>query len=330
MNKFKILIIFLLISLISVGCNKNNTENQENKKDKVSLLLDWVPNTNHTGIFVAKEKGFYDDLNIEIEILNPPEDTVASLVAAEKADFGISFQDGLAMALNENENFPVVSVAALVQHNTSGLISLKEKNINSFKDLEGKIYATWDDLIEQETIKQVMENEGGDFKKVELYHSVVTDAISAIQTNVDAVWVFEGWDPFVAKELGIDYNFIKFSDTEEALDFYTPVLISNEKFLKENPKLAKRFLEATKKGYEYAIENPEDAAKILHKFAPEYDINMLTESQKFLSSQYKNDVDKWGYIDENRWNKFFDWLYERKIIQKNIAGKGFSNEYLPN
>lgn len=330
MNKFKILIIFLLISLISVGCNKNNTENQENKKDKVSLLLDWVPNTNHTGIFVAKEKGFYDDLNIEIEILNPPEDTVASLVAAEKADFGISFQDGLAMALNENENFPVVSVAALVQHNTSGLISLKEKNINSFKDLEGKIYATWDDLIEQETIKQVMENEGGDFKKVELYHSVVTDAISAIQTNVDAVWVFEGWDPFVAKELGIDYNFIKFSDTEEALDFYTPVLISNEKFLKENPKLAKKFLEATKKGYEYAIENPEDAAKILHKFAPEYDINMLTESQKFLSSQYKNDVDKWGYIDENRWNKFFDWLYERKIIQKNIAGKGFSNEYLPN
>ncbi len=313
----KNLIIFTLITILLAGCGKSNEEipnNDTSSKEKVSFMLDWVPNTNHTGIFVAKEKGFYDELNIDIEIINPPEESVTALVAAGKADFGVSFQDSIAMALNENDVFPIVAVAGLVQHNTSGLISLKEKNINSFKDLEGKTYATWGNTIEQATIRQVMENEGGDFDKVNLYHSTVTDAVSAIQTNVDS---------------NVDYNFLRFSDVEPALDFYTPVLVSNEKFLEENTDLAKRFLEATKKGYEYAIENPEEAAKILHKYSPEYDLNMIIESQKFLSKEYKAEVERWGYIDENRWNNFFKWVYEKGLIEKNIEGKGFSNEYLP-
>ena len=330
MKNLKNLIIFTLIATILVGCGKSENKNiEENEKETVSFMLDWVPNTNHTGIFVAKEKGFYDELNINIDIINPPEESVTALLASGKANFGISFQDNIAMALNENDNFPIVAVAAILQHNTSGILSLKEKNINSFKDLEGKTYATWDNLIEQATIKQVMENEGGDFEKVNLYHSTVTDAVSAIQTNVDAAWVFEGWDAMMAKISNLDYNFLRFSDVEPALDFYTPVLVSNETFLKENTDLAKRFLEATKKGYDYAIENPEEAAKILHKYSPEYDLNMLIESQKFLSKEYKADEEKWGYIDPNRWNAFFKWAYEKGLIQKNIEGKGFSNEYLP-
>lgn len=322
----KILILILILTFIS-GCSikKENL----NSKDKITFLLDWVPNTSHTGIFVAKEKGFYDQLNIEIEIKNPPEEASTALVAAGKADFGISFQDTLAMALEENEDFPAVAVATVIQHNTSGLISLKEKGIDSFKKLEGKSYATWDNKIEQAMIKQVMKNEGGSFDKVNLYHSYVTDAISAIKTNVDAVWVFEAWDAMVAKVSGLDYNFLKFKDLEPALDFYTPVIISNKKFLNENEELAKRFLKATKEGYEYAIENPEESAKILHKYSPEYDENMIIESQKFLAEEYKSEVLQWGYIDEERWNNFFKWLYENKITEKDLKGKGFSNEFLP-
>ncbi|MDE6182204.1 MAG: ABC transporter substrate-binding protein, partial [Eubacteriales bacterium] len=326
------ILIFSIVLVLFTGCgakNENNEETNSNGKEKVTFMLDWVPNTNHTGIFVAKEKGFYDELNIDIEIINPPEESVTALVTAGKANFGISFQDSIAMALNENEVFPVVAVAGIIQHNTSGLLSLKEKGIETFKDLEGKTYATWGNDIEQATIKQVMENENGNFENVELYYSTVTDAVSAMQTNVDAVWVYEAWDAMMAKVSGIDYNFLRFSDVEPALDFYSPVLISNEEFLNSNEDLAKRFLEATKKGYEFAIENPEEAAEILHKYSPEYDLEMLIESQKFLSKEYKADAKKWGYIDEDRWNRFFSWLYEKEIIKNNILGKGFSNDYLP-
>lgn len=330
-NKNLLFTVFIFL-FIFTGCSSKKDEKiseQLTQKEKVTFMLDWVPNTNHTGIFVAKEKGFYDDLNIDIEIINPPEDSVTALVASNKANFGISFQDNIAMALNQNDSFPIIAVAGLVQHNTSGIISLKEKGIESFKDLEGKTYATWGNDIEQATIKQVMENEGGDFEKIQLYYSTVTDAVSAIKTNVDAVWVFEAWDAIMAKVSGLDYNFLRFSDVEPDLDFYTPVLVSNEKFLTENEDLAKRFLEATKKGYEYAIQNPEESAKILHKYSPEYDLEMLIESQKFLSKEYKADEQIWGYIDEERWNSFFEWAYEKGLIQKNIIGKGFSNDYLP-
>lgn len=324
------ILLFSLVLFLLTGCGaKNNESINSDGKEKVTFMLDWVPNTNHTGIFVAKEKGFYDEVGIDIEIINPPEESVTALVASGKANFGISFQDTIAMALNENEDFPIVAVAGLIQHNTSGLLSLKEKGIETFKDLEGKTYATWGNDIEQATIRQVMENEKGNFDNVELYYSTVTDAVSAIQTNVDAVWVYEAWDAMMAKASGIDYNFLRFSDVEPALDFYTPVLISNEKFLNSNEDLAKRFLQATKKGYEFSIENPEEASQILHKYSPEYDLEMLTESQKFLSKEYKADAPKWGYIDEDRWNKFFGWVYEKGIIEKDIRGKGFSNDYLP-
>ena len=88
------------------------------------------------------------------------------------------------------------------------------------------------------------------------------------------------------------------------------------------------FLQATKKGYEYAIENPEESAEILHKYAPEYDVNMLIERQKYLANEYKAEVEKWGYIDANRWNNFYNWAYEKGIITKDLTNKGFTNNYL--
>lgn len=320
----KILCLFL-ICIFFVGCSTKT----ESQNDKVTFLIDWTPNTNHTGIYVALEKGFYEQERIDLQILTPPEQSTDALVASGKADFGISFQDSICMAMNENENFPILAIATIIQHNTSGILSLKEKGIDSFKNLEGKVYATWDNVLEQAIISQVMKNEGGDFSKVKLYHSYVTDALSAIQTNVDAVWVFEAWDVIQAKIKGIDYNFIKFKDVEPKLDFYTPVIISSTKYLKQNPDVAKRFLNATKKGYEYAIQNPEESAKILYKYAPEYDLNMLIESQKYLANEYKAEVERWGYIDSKRWNDFFNWAYENGIITKNLKDKGFTNDYLP-
>ncbi len=318
---------FILICTLITGCS--NKENIQTENEKVTFLLDWTPNTNHTGIYVALEKGFYNDVGIDLEILNPPEESTTALVASGKADFGISFQDTMGMAMNENEDFPIMAIATIIQHNTSGILSLKEKGIDSFKNLEGKVYATWDNALEQATIKQVMENEGASFDNVELYHSTVTDAVSAIQTNVDAVWVFEAWDTMNAKVQGLDYNFIKFKDVEPRLDFYTPVIVSSQKYLKENEETAKNFLQATQKGYEYAIENPEESAEILHKYAPEYDLDMLIESQKYLANEYKAEVEKWGYIDANRWNDFYTWAYEKGIITKDLTNKGFTNEYLP-
>ena len=98
------------------------------------------------------------------------------MVATGKAQFGVDFQDYLAPAYLSD--LPVTAVAALIQHNTSGIISLKEKGMTSPKDLEGRTYATWDLPVEQATMKNVVESDGGDWSKVNLASVTVTDVIS--------------------------------------------------------------------------------------------------------------------------------------------------------
>ena len=86
---------------------------------------------------------------------------------------------------------------------------------------------------------------------------------------------------------------------------------------------------AIKKGYEYAIANPEEAAKILVKNAPELKLELVIKSQKWLASKYKADVAEWGVIDQNRWDLFYEWLFKNGLIKKEIPkGYGFSNDYL--
>ena len=121
---------------------------------EITLVLDWTPNTNHTGFYVALEKGYFEEEGLKVNIVQPPEDGATMMVASGQAQFGIDFQDYLPPVFTSEEEIPVTAVAALIQHNTSGIISLKEDGIDSPKGLEGKNYATWDLPIE----KAMMQN----------------------------------------------------------------------------------------------------------------------------------------------------------------------------
>lgn len=326
--KKSILAILLITCLLFTACGKRQPESTTEKtKEKISVILDWVPNTNHTGMYVALEKGYYADAGLDVTINQPAEETAILMLSSGKADFGVSFQEEIAAARSAKIPQPVVAVAAIIQHNTSGILSLKKTGINSPKDMENKNYATWDLPIEKAILNDVITKDGGDFSKVKMIPSTVTDVISALNTNIDAVWIFYAWDGIAAKVKGLETNFIAFKDINPVFDFYTPVLASNENYLKNKPENAKKFLAATAKGYEYAIQNPEDAAKILVKYAPETDLQIATESQKYLASQYKSEVKTWGYIDNQRWQAFYDWMYEKKLLDKPLQN-GFTNEYL--
>ena len=312
----------MLICLVS--CTKTSSE-----KD-ITLVLDWTPNTNHTGFYVALEKGYYKELGLNVTIQQPPEDGATSLVASGKAQFGIDFQDYLAPAFSTDDPLPVTAVAALIQHNTSGIISMADKGITSPKEMEDNSYATWDLPTEKAIIKSCMEREGGDFDRVELIPSTVTDTLTAIQTNVDSVWIYYAWDGIAAEVKGLDTNYFAFGDIDPAFDFYTPVIVANNAFLESDPDTAKAFLEATAKGYKDAIADPEEAADILCKYAPELDRDIVVASQEWLADKYIDDAEYWGVFDAERWNGFFDYLWDNKLIEKEIADNfGFTNDYLP-
>jgi ABC-type nitrate/sulfonate/bicarbonate transport system substrate-binding protein len=325
------LLTIVLMVLGLAGCNQTGAQKPtQETTEKITFVLDWTPNTNHTGLYVAKELGYFKEAGLEVDIIQPPEGGALPLVAAGKAQFAVSFQEEIAAAMTSNSPLDVVAVGTILQHNTSGIISLKEDKIKSPKDMENKVYATWDTPVEKAILKQVITKDGGNYDKVKMIPSTVTDIISALKSDVDAVWIYYGWDGVATQVKGLETNFFAFKDIDPVLDFYTPVIAASNTYLSKNGETAKKFLTATAKGYEYAIEKPEEAAKILVKHAPEVDLSLATASQKYLANQYKAEVKQWGYIDQKRWDNFYTWMFENQLIPKKLdAGTGFTNAYLP-
>ncbi len=322
-----LIVLSLIVCMAACSGSKNETD-----KEKVTFVLDWTPNTNHTGLYVAIEKGYFSDAGIEVEVVQPPEGGAEMLVGSGKAQFGVSFQDSMASALIGDDALPITAVAAVIQHNTSGIISRKGEGMESPKGLEGHRYATWDSSVEKATIKQVMEAEDGDFSKVELIPSTVTDEVSALRSNsVDAIWIFYAWAGVACEIAGLETDYFAFADIDHVFDYYTPVIISNNSYLEENPETAKAFLSALSKGYEFAIDNPEEAADILMNAAPELKSNseLVYESQEYLAEQYKAECSRWGEFDSERWAGFYRWLNETELLDGELNPyKGFTNEYL--
>lgn len=132
------------------GCSNSNSASDAKKKDKqslkkVSVVLDWTPNTNHTGLYVAKEKGYFKDEGLDVDIIMPGDAGADQLVASGKSEFGVSYQESITQA--RIQGVPLVSIAAIIQHNTSGFASPAAKNIVSPKDFAGKTYGGWAHLL---------------------------------------------------------------------------------------------------------------------------------------------------------------------------------------
>ena len=301
--------------------------------ETVTFVLDWTPNTNHTGLYVALANGYFTQRGLNVEVVQPPEDGAEVLVASGKAQFGVSFQDYLAPALVEGMEMPITAVAAVIQHNTSGIVSRAGEGMDTPKGLEGKNYATWDLPVEKATMAQVMSADGGDFSKVELIPSTVTDEVSALKSgNVDAIWIYYAWAGKACEVAGLETDYFAFADMDPVFDFYTPVIIANNNYLAEKPETARDFLAALAEGYQYAMENPVLAADILMEAAPELKSNpeLVYQSQGYLTQAYQADARRWGEFDGERWSRFYTWLNENELLEGKVdPNSGFTNDYLP-
>ena len=326
MNKVLALILALSMLLSLTACGGKEEET-------ITFVLDWTPNTNHTGIYVALQKGWFEEAGLKVDVVQPPEGGSALLVASGKAQFAVTAQDSIAPALTGENAMPITAVAAILQHNTSGIVSRKGEGMDTPRGLEGHKYATWDSPVEKATIRQVMTADGGDFDKVVLIPSTVTDEVSALRSgDVDAIWIFYGWAGIACEVAGLPIDYFDFADFDPVLDFYTPIIVSNNDWLQNNPETARAFLSALSRGYEFAAENPREAADILMEAAPELKSNqeLVYRSQEYLAGEYIADAARWGEIDPDRWGGYFTWLNDNGLMETPLdPAAGFTNDYLP-
>jgi ABC-type nitrate/sulfonate/bicarbonate transport system substrate-binding protein len=298
--------------------------------DNIRVLLDWTPNTNHTGLYVALEKGWFDEEGLKVEITQPPEDEALALLGSGRAEFAVSFQESMGPAIAKGQDaIPVQAVAAIINHNTSGIMSLASRGIRRPVDLAGKRFASWETPLVTAVIRDIVENDGGNFNMVRMIPNFATDAFSALQTDVDAIWIYYAWDGIAAEVNGIDINYLDLGTIDRKFDFYTPVLVTNTGWAASNSEKARKFLRATSRGYNFAMENPVESAAILLKYAPELDRDLVMRSQDYLKTKYQGDAKRWGEIDSGRWGGFYRWMFEQDLLEKDIGEGGFTNEYLP-
>jgi ABC-type nitrate/sulfonate/bicarbonate transport system substrate-binding protein len=305
----------------------------------VSLALDWTPNTNHTGIYVAMQKGWYSAQGIDLT-LTPYSSSVApeQLVSTDKAQFAISFVESVTQGRAAGQ--PLVSIAAVIQHNTSALVSLKSSGLDTVAKLAGKRYAGFGAPYEQPVISAILKCGNApstDFQNV----TTQLDPIQALKSKqFDFAWVYMGWEGIQAQREGLELNVFPVVDNCIP-DYYSPVIVSSESFIKSQPDVVRRFLAATARGYEYAIAHPKEAADLLIKGAPAGtfdDTGLVYASQNYLSPVYAQGAKCWGQQTAQAWTAYPQFMYQtgsltdasgKPLSQPPDYAAAFTDQFLP-
>jgi ABC-type nitrate/sulfonate/bicarbonate transport system substrate-binding protein len=286
----------------------------ENKETQdVSLQLDWTPNTNHTGFYVAKEKGFYEEAGINLNILPYSEAAADTIVGAGKANCGITSQDNLPVAVAAGTN--EVSVMPIVQHQVNDLIVQADSKFKSPKDLSGGTYGGFGLPFEVPIVDQMIKDDGGtgEVKNVILN----TGAYEAVyKGQVDTSLAFRTWELIEAHDRGIELREFPVQDFGVP-DTYNVLLACNGDWLEENPELAEAFVQATAKGFEFAVEEPKAAAQILIDANPGAfpTEELVFQSAELLAKEFYDDEEgNFGCQTKARWTEYPKWLYEQGIL----------------
>lgn len=312
--------IVLLILTILAGCsqNENNDSAKGNELEELTIMLDWYPNAVHTGIYYAKEKGFFEDegLNVTIEMPAETNDPL-KLAATGKVDLAISYQ--MQVALARSEDIPVISLAAIVRHSLDGIMFKKESGIVSPKDLEGKSVGYASSSISEAVVETMIKTDGGDPSKVRMV-DVGWDLMPAIATdNVDALTsAYSNHEFVILKKEGHDMVMIPPSDYGVP-ENYELVLVTGEDTLKKKKTSFEKFWRAMAKGQEAVTENPEAALQLLltheeDNFPLDKEIEM--QSLEVLLPLMDTEKLPFGYQEEESWNGVIEWLFGVGIIKE--------------
>jgi ABC-type nitrate/sulfonate/bicarbonate transport system substrate-binding protein len=329
------LIALALAALAPAGFAAGNGEEERGQAgsepalEEVTLMLDWVANVNHVGVFVARDRGFFAKHGLDVRIVEPGEVYATTAVVSGQAEFGIDFQESV--TLLRADEVPIVSIAAILQTNTSGFAVRSGEGIKSPADFAGLTYGTFNSPFEEPTLSGLVRCAGGDPDGIK-YVTAGTDLLAMLQQKrTDLVWIYYGTQGFQAQRIGLEIDYFPLNDYQECIpDYYTPVIIASEKLLVERPALAKKFLAALTEAHEYVVANPREAAQGLSEAVPELNASELSQSVPWLAEHMIMDAPSWGHQELSVWSGYAEWMREVGVLSGLFDPAGaFTTEFLP-
>lgn len=326
-----VLALGLLGTIAACGSSGSKSSAKDGLRT-VKVLLDWTPNTNYSGIYLAKKRGWYRDAGLDVQIIEPGGDSdVLAMVAKGSVDFGISSSEQLVPA--REQGLPVVSIAAIIEHNTSSLIALRSSGIRNLADLAGRTYGSFGGTFEKALIDKLISCGGGDPSGVRFREVGDSDFRQGLTRKVyDFVWVFDAWDTIRLADIDkLSLTHLPFADHTDCIpDWYTPILTTGQGRIDKDPAMVKTFLAATAQGYRAAIADPRAAADALLAAAPELDRDLVERSARYLSTRYRADPAEWGQQDAEVWQNFVAFLAKQGLVSNGFdLPAAYTNRFLP-
>ncbi len=300
---------------------------------KLRIALDWTPNVNHIGLFIAQELGFYKEQQIELDIISPLTDnyqlTPGKKLELGLADFAIAPFETV-ISLNNKENMvDAIAVYTILQEDISSIVSLKTSGLDSPKLLDGKIYASYKARYEDFIVKEMIKNDGGTGDIELIYPEKLGIWNTLLANKADATWIFDNWEGVEAETKNIQLSQFKLS--EFGIPYgYSPVIIAKKSDLETLKTDYKSFIKATKKGYLYAAANQPEAVTILTGYLTEHDRSNVDLGKSLrATTPFLGNQEQCGLMDDQRVSLFLNWLIEHKLEKQQILKQQlFTNELL--
>ena len=330
----------LVLALVLAGCGQGapaGSAAPTAERAPIRIALDWTPNTNHTGLYVAQQEGWFEQAGLDVQFVpynNTPPDT---LVGSGAAEFGISFQDSFTYAKAGGAD--IVSVMAVLQHwATQIAVRADRTDITSPRDLDGKIYGGFGAAYEVPKMQAVIKDAGGTGR----FENVVlgTAAYEALYAGqVDFTEPFVAWEGIEAELRGQPLKTFDYADYGFP-DAYNVVLIGNGTWLQDHPDQAKAFVQAAQRGYQLGADDPARGAELLEKANPGAfpEPELVARSQRMLSERYLRDESgDVGPQTLEKWTGFSGFLVDtgtvtapdgRPLTTRPVFASWFTNDYL--
>ena len=319
----RILSLLLICTLLLCGCGASKNDAGTEELKELDVVLDWYPNALHAFLYVAIEKGYYEEEGLKVNIRFPSNSNDAiSLVAAGQADIGLYYQQDVIQARTQ-QNVPVKSIGAVVQGPLNIVLSLKEKNITTAEDLVGKTIGYAGTELSEALIRSIMNYVGADYSDVTMI-DVGFDLMSSMTTgNVDAtIGCLVNHEVPQMEEEGFSVNWFDL-DEYGVPTYYEGVFLANDNAIAGDSETLSAFLRASAKGFADMKADPEAALQILlnNQNEENFPLSETVERKSMevlIPMMETTDIAFLSQSDEC-WQENIDWMLEQGLISETVA-----------